>query len=222
VQVTVSGYTLTANVENLVLGGVGNISGSGNGASNLITGNSGNNTLSGNASNDTLDGGLGADTMFGGLGNDTYIVGQAGDLASEGGAAGTDTVLSSITYALAANVEKLTLTGSSNIDGTGNGGANTLTGNAGNNLLNGLGGVDSMFGGAGNDTYVVDTLSDVVVEGAAAGIDTVQVTVSGYTLTANVENLVLGGVGNIRRCGQRHLYRGQRRRFGVRGRFGGD
>ncbi len=60
-----------------------------------------------------LNGGTGADTMVGGAGNDTYVVDNAGDVVTEAASAGTDTVQSTVTYTLGANVENLTLTGTS-------------------------------------------------------------------------------------------------------------
>jgi VCBS repeat-containing protein len=206
-------YTLVANVENLTLTGTTAINGTGNASDNIIIGNTGNNilsglagndTLTGNSGNDTLDGGLDADAMTGGAGNDIYVVdnpstgsGQAqGDVVTEALNEGTDLVQSSIAYTLTNNVENLTLTGSTNINGTGNALANTITGNNGANVLDGGAGADSMAGGAGDDTYVVDNAGDVVSEALSAGADTVQSGI-GYTLGSNLENLTLTGAGNI-------------------------
>jgi Ca2+-binding RTX toxin-like protein len=160
-----------------------------------LTGNSAANQLDGGAGNDTIDGGLGNDTMKGGSGNDTYIVNAAGDVIIEGAGGGTDSVLSSVTHTLAANVEHLTLTGVGNASANGNTLANSLTGNSGNNTLNGGTGNDTMIGGLGNDTYVVNAAGDVVTEGVGAGTDTVQASTS-HTLGANVEHLTLTGAGN--------------------------
>jgi Ca2+-binding RTX toxin-like protein len=191
-------YTLGNNVENLIFTGSDNINGTGNGLNNTINGNSGNNRI---------DGGLGADTMSGGNGNDTFIVDNIGDVVTEGNSgAGTDTVESSVNYTLGLYLENLTLTGTGNIDGTGNELDNTIIGNSGNNRLNGGLGADTMSGGAGNDTYVINTAGDTITEAIGEGIDTVESSLvingnSGYILTNNVENLTLTGTANINGTG---------------------
>lgn len=183
-----------------------------------ILGLGGNDILNGLAGDDVLNGGTGNDTMNGGTGNDIYVVDAAGDTVNEGANAGTDTVQTTVTHSLGANVENLVDTGAANINLTGNGLNNVITGGGGNNVINGGGGndtlsglggndtlnggtgADSMDGGTGNDIYVVDNAGDVVTELANAGTDTVQSNIT-HTLSANVENLVLTGVGAINGTG---------------------
>ncbi|MBU3698296.1 calcium-binding protein, partial [Dechloromonas sp.] len=193
-------YTLGDNQENLTLIGTDAINGAGNLLDNILIGNASGNTLTGGVGNDTLDGGAGADTLLGGIGNDTYIVENVSDMVVENAGEGTDTVQSSITYTLVDNLENLTLTGTSSINGTGNALANILTGNSYANILDGGTGADTMAGGGGDDTYLVDNVGDVIVENSGAGSDWVQVGFD-YTLGANVENLLLTGSANLNGAG---------------------
>jgi Ca2+-binding RTX toxin-like protein len=162
-------YTLGAEVENLTLTGIAAINGTGNGLANIITGNAAANILTGGGGADilkggdgadTLDGGVGDDAMSGGLGDDIYIVDAIADAAKEVADQGLDTVKSSVTYTLAANVENLTLTGTAAINATGNTMNNTIIGNSGANLITGGGGADTLKGGAGADIFVFKALTD--------------------------------------------------------------
>jgi Ca2+-binding RTX toxin-like protein len=189
VSYALSTNATTGYVENLVLTGSGDIDGTGNALANTLTGNAGANRL---------DGGAGADQLLGGAGNDTYVLDDAGDTVTELTGGGSDTVETGTTLALLAdNVENLLLTGSGNINGSGNALANVLTGNSGNNTLDGLAGADTMAGGAGNDTYIVDNESDIVTETAGGGTDTVKTSLASYLLPGDVENLELTGTTSL-------------------------
>lgn len=185
----------------------------GNGGHNLLQGLAGNDWMSGGLGNDTLDGGTGNDTLDGGAGNDTYYVDSVYDQVLESSiTGGTDQIFSSVSYSLQGKfIEKLTLTGAENINGTGNNQGNTLIGNAGNNQLNsgtgsdviyanagndsissgagndyidGGAGQDTMAGGQGDDIYVIDNLNDHVIEASGEGWDTL-------ILGANINNFSL-------------------------------
>ncbi|HLO76266.1 MAG TPA: M10 family metallopeptidase [Magnetospirillum sp.] len=181
-------------------GGSGADTLTGNQAANALYGNGGRDTLVGAAGNDTLSGGSGADVMRGGAGNDLYYVDVASDSITETASAGVDTVVSSVSLTLAANVERLQLIGTGNLSATGNTLANVLTGNTGANVLNGAGGADVMAGGLGNDVYYVDNAADTVTEAVGAGTDTMRSSV-GRVLAANVERLVLLGGADINGVG---------------------
>ncbi len=159
----------------------------------------------------------GDDILNGGTGDDIYYVDSTVDSVTEQSNEGIDKVFSAVTYALSANVENLSLTGTAAINGSGNSLNNTIQGNGANNALYGYGGNDSlygyggndilhggtgsdrMYGGVGNDIYNVDSTGDVVTENASEGVDTIYSSVSNfylwksYRLGSNLENLTLTG-----------------------------
>lgn len=183
-----------------------------------LVGGKGNDTLIGGAGDDVLDGGAGADTLAGGTGNDTYIVDNIKDVIIENEGEGTDTVQSSITWALGANLEHLTLTGSAAINGTGNAGdnilignsaKNVLTGGAGNDTLDGGAGIDTLIGGTGDDNYVVDllvkgtgakatvALEDTITEKANEGTDTLTLRMGSDAIAAFAGTAALTLAANL-------------------------
>jgi serralysin len=158
--------------NDILNGGIGN--------DNLFGGTE-NDSLIGGVGDDTLDGGLGTDSLNGGAGNDTYIVDNTTDIITEGVNSGIDSVRSSVSYTLGANIENLRLTTNSAINGTGNtlnnfifgsaidntlsgkAGNDTLDGNSGNDSLNGDEGNDSLQGGGGNDKLNGGSGNDILI-----------------------------------------------------------
>lgn len=171
-------YTLPTNVDVLTLTGTDNLSGTGNGdAANVITANAGYDTLTAGSGadtliagsgHDTLVAGAGIDSLVGGGGGDIFVVDNSADVVSESTADANDTIDASVSYALPTNVDTLVLTGSADLDGTGNGdAANTITGNGGDDTLVAGSGADTLLAGSGIDTLVAGNGSDLL-QGAAA------------------------------------------------------
>lgn len=203
-------YVADEGIEEIILIGTGWIN---------ATGNDDANALSGNAGNNVLDGGVGGDSMYGRAGSDTYIVDSEFDIvADEEGDASTDRVRASVSFSLGTGLEDLILTGTGNINGTGNSLANTIRGNAGINILSGglnagtevdrlygyagddvlisLSGFAELFGGTGNDTYQVSSGDDEIVELAGQGTDVVRVAAGvDFDLAPNLENVVMESIG---------------------------
>ncbi len=162
--------------DDLILGGLGN---------DQLFGGTGNDELNGGLGNDQLYGNEGNDRLFGGAGND-IIYGGAGDDLIVGGVASNETALT------AGTADSNWLYG-----GDGN---DTILGGIGNDYIDGGAGADNMQGGLGDDTYIVNSVNDVILEYANQGYDTV-ISSSNYILNANIEELRLVEGFNINGTG---------------------
>lgn len=182
---------------------------SGNNANNRIRGNAGNNVLYGGGGNDVLyglagadqlDGGSGTNRLYGGTGDDSYIVRSRLDRVIEWRNQGEDTVQSAVTYTLPTNVETLVLTGTANINGTGNWRANRIIGNHGNNILNGAGGVDTVSYELATSgvtvSLAITSRRQTTGDGSdrLRGFENLTGSVYGDTLTGDFRNNVLVGL----------------------------
>ena len=174
-------------VPELVLAGETWVDIEGTSGDDYLIGTSDPDHIFGRLGDDTLDGLVGADELDGGRGNDTYVVDHEADFIRELTGAGSDTLFTSVSYALPADAEVEFLStrshaGTDAIDLVGNRFSQILYGNAGANLLNGLEGADVMIGLQGDDTYAIDHKGDLVVELEGQGNDVVLTFVS-HTLT---------------------------------------
>ena len=90
---------------------------------------------------------------------------------------------------MGANLENLTLTGSGNINGTGNTLVNKIFGNGGSNAINGGTGSDSLTGGSGSDTFIFNSNL------GSSNVDTI----TDYNVVADtirLENAIFTGLAN--------------------------
>ncbi len=193
-----------------ITGGDGDDTINGYAGNDILNGGAGADTLNGGAGADTLDGGSGADTLTGGDGNDLYIVDNAGDVVIELSllaAGGIDTVQSSVSYdatstsngANGAGIENITLTGTNQINATGNALNNTIIGSIARNIIDGGAGVDTLRGGDGNDVYNVDVIKsgvtavmqDIVTEDLNKGQDFVSLRTTSDLGLAAAATLIL-------------------------------
>ena len=192
-----------------------------------LNGNYANNYISGNDGDNLIDGRGGRDSMRGGDGDDIYIVDDPEDYVLELAGGGYDTVYASVSYTLPEprvnnynpyasatmspapppttpiEIEALILTGTADIDGTGNQFDNSLVGNSGSNILSGLegndridggAGADTMYGGAGDDVFIVDHSGDRTYD--QQGFNTVESSAS-FALRTGIDTLVLTGSADI-------------------------
>lgn len=170
-------FVLPENVNVLVL----------TGAASTGVGNSAADSLIGGSGGDTLVAGTGLDTLVGGSGNTTFVVNSTADVVVDSYATATNTLQTSVSYSLPADVSVLMLTGTAALEGWAGAGADTLVSNSA---------LDTLNGGSGNDTFVINNSSDVVVDTAGTASNTALASVS-YSLAANVNTLILTGTAAL-------------------------
>lgn len=166
----------------------------GNGA-DILDGGEGSDSLDGGDGNDELRGGTGNDTLVGGLGDD-QLTGDDGDDVISGGL-GSDILTGGQGNDVMSGGDGVDmLVGESGDDQLlGGAGNDYLFGDEGNDYLDGGLGSDLLAGGEGNDVYRIDNSSDVVVEDADQGIDTLEsaININLADNFDNIENITLIG-----------------------------
>ncbi len=171
-------YVLNATGVQLALSGA---------TTRSITGTTAAETLLGTAGNDKFAGGGGGDTLMGGQGDDSYYIYDRKDGVVENAGEGVDTVVSTVSFTLSANVENLSITKADRY-GEGNDLNNIMTGSAGTQTFYGAGGDDILTGGAGADIFIQKRGGghDVITD-FETGIDKAQLGGSGLTTFAQVK-----------------------------------
>ena len=176
VQSSVS-FTLTdaLGIYTLELVGTSNVAAEDDTGYGQITGNAGDDTLTGGSVRDTLTAGVGVDTLVSGTGDNTLVINNTGDVIElSAGAAGKDTLESSVSDTLIAGLDTLVLTGSAAVVGQGNSDSgNTITGNGGNDTLIAGSGDDVLTAtGSGDDVLIAGSGNDTLQGSSSGGSDT--------------------------------------------------
>ena len=163
--------------DDLLVGSFGRDLLLGGDGSDELQGGEGDDRIYGDAGNDRLFGGADNDTLYGGVGDDLLVGGMASNEVALAEGASDSNML---------------------YGGAGN---DTLLGGVGNDYLDGGAGADHMEGGYGDDTYIVNTVNDVILEQQNEGYDTV-IAGTSYVLNTGIEALRLiegghfNGTGN--------------------------
>jgi Ca2+-binding RTX toxin-like protein len=154
-------FTLPANVEDLILSGSANLTGTGNTLDNwlLISDSS-------------------VDTLVGGDGQDVYVAHNSSVNVVETSSGGYDAVIADVNFTLPANVETLVLSGSGNLNGGGNGLDNVIYANSGNDMLTGGGGHDTFNF---SQPFGHDQITDFTADNASSEHDLIDLSGRGLT-----------------------------------------
>jgi Ca2+-binding RTX toxin-like protein len=189
-------------------GGAGNDTLFGFDDNDSLAGGSDDDELFGGLGHDTLVGGTGADWMDGGDGNDVYFIDSVDDVIS-GDASGIDRIFTAgihinLTVGGWAEIEHVTITGTTGVEVVANDKHNELIGGDGNDELFGgaghdtlVGGVgkDSLIGNEGDDTYIIDEYDQIF---DTTGIDTIIYRGAETNLsTSFYENVEAGHIENF-------------------------
>jgi Ca2+-binding RTX toxin-like protein len=202
-SVTVS---LASSSQNTGGGGFDTLSGFqniiGSAHEDTLTGTGGNNILNdGDAVGSTL-----VNTLIGGGGTDIYYVNSTNtSIINTFGV--NSAVFSSVSFTLPSSVNFLTLTGTADINGTGNfEGGNVIIGNSGNNILSdgeSIFGGDTLIGGGGSNTYIVNSVNFIDDTGGINGtiLSSIHITLDNIPELASIRNLTLTGSADLSATG---------------------
>ncbi len=225
-----SDFTGTGNtLANRIEGNDSNDTLIGLGGNDTLVGNEGNDRLDGGQGNDSMTGGIGNDTYvvdsltdvvveaLNGGSTDTvettlgvYTLAANVEILTYGGSGtlnATGNILDNQLYGGELNDTLSGLDGADSLIGDagadsllGGIGNDTLLGGTGTDTLDGGTGNDSMEGGADNDLYVVDSLSDVIIEQLNGGRDTIRTalnTINDFSNYANVDDVIYTGAATF-------------------------